>query len=58
MGVNMEHLVFERKVIKNHGSLQVTVPSILAKIMDLKKGDSLEIRYNPDGSFTCRKKVD
>ena len=58
MGVVMDKLVFTRKLIYNHGSLQVTVPKIIAQILELKKGDEIEIQYNPDGSFTCRKKGD
>lgn len=54
----MEKITFTRKLIYNNGSLQVTIPSILVKILDLKKGDILKIKYNPDGSFVCRKIVD
>jgi len=45
---------FTRKLVDNHGSLQVNIPAEIVKTMKLKAGDSLVFSYE-DGSFTCEK---
>ncbi len=45
---------FTRKLVDNHGSLQVNIPAEIVKALDLKKGDSLVFIWE-DGSFTCEK---
>jgi len=46
--------IFTRKLVDNHGSLQVNVPAEIAKALALKKGDYLVIVWE-NGSFTCSK---
>ncbi len=45
---------FTRKLVDNHGSLQVNIPAEIVKTLSLEKGDSLVFTYE-NGSFTCTK---
>jgi len=39
---------FSRKIIDNHGSLQVTIPKEIAKNLNLKNGDLMVIWLEKD----------
>lgn len=47
-------LEFKRKVINNHGSLQVNIPVEIAEHLGIKKGDTVAISLD-DNRFVCRK---
>ncbi|MGC9780065.1 MAG: AbrB/MazE/SpoVT family DNA-binding domain-containing protein [Candidatus Heimdallarchaeota archaeon] len=47
-------LEFKRKVIDNHGSLQVNIPVEIAEHLGIKKGDTIAISLD-DKRFVCRK---
>jgi len=45
---------FKRKVIDNHGSLQVNIPVEIAEHLGIRKGDTIAISLD-DNRFVCRK---
>jgi len=47
-------LEFKRKVIDNHGSLQVNIPIEISEHLGIKKGDTIAISLD-NGRFVCRK---
>jgi len=40
--------IFSRKLIDNHGSLQITIPKDIAKKLNLKSSDSMVIWLEKD----------
>ena len=47
-------LEFKRKVIDNHGSLQVNIPVEIAEHLGIRKGDTIAVSLD-DNRFVCRK---
>jgi len=47
---------FKRKVIDNHGSLQVNIPIEIAEALGIKKGDVIAIVLD-ENKFSCRKLI-
>ncbi len=45
---------FKRKVINNHGSLQVNIPIEICEYLKIRKGDTIAISLE-DNRFICRK---
>jgi len=57
MVFNMAKPTFSRKIIDNHGSLQVTIPKEITKVLNLKAGDLMVILLEND-KIICQKALE
>lgn len=49
-------IIFTRKVVKNSGSLRITIPKEIAETLNIEQGDEMEIFVRGYDSLIVRKK--